>query len=308
MRLRLYRAGSVPAALAQARAELGDEALILSTRRVQGGVEVTAALEHEPAAPPPAPRPRTRETSCLGWHGVPAPIADRLAAGPLLETLPCVLRFGTLPLGPAGAPLLLTGPPGAGKTLTTARLATRLVLGGCAPLVITADGRRAGAAEELAAYTRLLGISLVVASHPATLVRALQHRAPSSPVIIDTAGIHPFDAAQMAAITALIGTAAAVPVMVLPAGFDPMEAADQAAAFAAAGVRHFVPTRLDLARRLGSVIAAAVAGSMTLSEAGVGQGATDGLAPLTAAFLAARLSRMPIPQSAKVADDDSHYA
>jgi flagellar biosynthesis protein FlhF len=307
MRLRLFRAGSVPAALAQARAELGDEALILSTRRVQGGVEVTAALEHEPAEPPPSPRQRTPDKSSLSWHGIPAPIADRLAAGPLLQTLPSVLRFGTLPLGHTGAPLLLTGPPGAGKTLTTARLATRLVLGGSAPLVITADGRRAGAAEELAAYTRLLGISLVVASHPATLVRALQHPAPASPVIIDTSGVHPFDAAQMETITALIATAAAVPVMVLPAGFDPMEAADQAAAFAAMGVRHFLPTRLDLARRLGSVIAAAVAGSMTLSEAGVGQGATDGLAPLTAEFLAARLSRMPVPKSAKVADDDASY-
>jgi flagellar biosynthesis protein FlhF len=298
----------MPAALAQARAELGDQALILSSRRVQGGVEVTAALEHEPAEPPPVPRPRTSDKSSLAWHGIPAPIADRLAAGPLLETLPALLRFGTLPLGHTGAPLLLTGPPGAGKTLTAARLATRLVLSGSAPLVITADGRRAGAAEELAAYTRLLGISLVVASHPATLVRALQHRAPASPVIIDTSGVHPFEAAQMETITALIATAAAVPVMVLPAGFDPMEAADQAAAFAAIGVRHFLPTRLDLARRLGSVVAAAVAGSMTLSEAGVGQGATDGLAPLSAEYLAARLSRMPVPKSAKVADDSPNYA
>jgi flagellar biosynthesis protein FlhF len=120
--------------------------------------------------------------------------------------------------------------------------------------------------------------------------------------------VHPFDAAQMDAITALIATAAAVPVMVLPAGFDPMEAADQAAAFAAMGVRHFLPTRLDLARRLGSVVAAGVAGCMTLSEAGIGPGATDGLAPLTAEFLAARLSRMPIPKSAKVADDYAKYA
>jgi flagellar biosynthesis protein FlhF len=239
---------------------------------------------------------------------VPGLIADRLASGPLLETLPALLRFGSLPLGVTGPPLLLTGPPGAGKTLTAARLTTRLVLNGYLPLVITADGRRAGAAEELAAYTRLLGISLVVASHPATLVRALQHRADQAPVIIDTSGVNPFDAVQMEAITALIATAAAVPVMVLPAGFDALESAEWAAAFASHGVRHFIPTRLDLARRLGGVVAAAVAGSMTLSEAGVGPGATDGLTQLTAAFLAERLSRMPVPRTAKVPDVRPKYA
>jgi flagellar biosynthesis protein FlhF len=310
MRLRLFRAGSMPAALAQARAELGDEALILSTRRVGGGVEVTAGLEHEPEpfpAPAPEIRPRATDLAALGWHGVPAPIAERLGQGPLAQMLGRLLRFEALPLGPACQPLLLTGPPGAGKTLTTARLATRLVLGGIAPLVITADGRRAGAAEELAAYTRLLGISLVVASHPATLVRALQHRPATAPVLIDTSGIDPFDSGQMEMMTALIATAAARPVMVLPAGSEPMESAEQAAAFASVGVRDFIPTRLDLARRLGSVVAAAVAGSMTLSEAGTGAGATDGLTPLTAEFLAGRLARMPVPRPKKVPDANAKF-
>ena len=39
------------------------------------------------------------------------------------------LRFGSLDLDRASPPLLLAGPPGAGKTLTAARLATRLVRG-----------------------------------------------------------------------------------------------------------------------------------------------------------------------------------
>ena len=76
-------------------------------------------------------------------------------------------------------PLLLVGPPGAGKTLTVARLATRLVMAGITPMVITADGKRAGATEQLAAFTRLLGISLIVASHPVTLGRALTRRQPA---------------------------------------------------------------------------------------------------------------------------------
>jgi flagellar biosynthesis protein FlhF len=189
-----------------------------------------------------------------------------------------------------------------------ARLATRLVLAGKMPLVITADGRRAGAAEELAAYTRLLGVSLMVASNPPTLTRALQQRAPGAPVLIDTTGINPFESAQMDAIMALAGASGAIPVMVLPAGFDAFESADQAAAFAGSGVRHFIPTRLDVSRRLGGVVAAAVAGSMCLSEAGTGQGATDGLTRLTPEVLAARLSRMPVPKSAKVMDAHARFA
>jgi flagellar biosynthesis GTPase FlhF len=45
MRLKLYRAPTVAAAMALVRAEFGSDALILSTRRAGGGVEVTAALE-----------------------------------------------------------------------------------------------------------------------------------------------------------------------------------------------------------------------------------------------------------------------
>jgi flagellar biosynthesis protein FlhF len=278
--------------MAQARAELGTEAMILATRHVNGAVELTVALEHaEPEILPPTAPPA--DLAALTWHGIPAPIAERLATGPLEPMLTKMLRFEPLKLDPHAQPLLLAGPPGAGKTLTIARLATRLVLAGHPPLVITADGRRAGAAEELAAYTRLLGVSLVVASHPATLARALQQRTNGAPVLIDTSGADPFNCGQMDAVGALVATANALPILVLPAGQDALEAAEAAAAFAATGVRHFIPTRLDLARRMGSVLAAAVAGSMSLSEAGVGPGATDGLAPLTAALLAERLSRTP---------------
>jgi flagellar biosynthesis protein FlhF len=200
-----------------------------------------------------------------------------------------------LPISGAGKPLMFVGMPGAGKTLSAARLATRLVLAGLSPLVITADGRRAGAAEELAAYTRLLGISLIAASTPRTLARALRDRPPDAPTLIDTSGINPFNAEELARVKALAGTAGAVPVLVMQAGQDPLEAAEQAVAFATVGAGHILPTRLDVARRLGSVLAAAAAADLVLTEAGIGSGAIDGLTPLTAEFLADRLARFPGP-------------
>jgi flagellar biosynthesis protein FlhF len=266
MRLKLYRAASMPEAMSRVRSELGDDALILATRRVTGGVEITAAVE--PEEPEPS---QPAAGAALQYHGLPR------------EFEPANLSFASLPLE---APLLFVGPPGAGKTLTVARLATRLVIKGIQPLVITADGKRAGATEELAAFTKLLGIRLVVACHPVTLGRALvQH---DGPVLIDTPGCNPFDQMQLTDLTNLSATATGTLVLVLPAGLDPAEAADIAEAFASIGARYLVATRLDISRRLGGVLAAAAAG-LALTEAGVGPGAADGLQPITPEWLAARL-------------------
>ena len=276
------------------RDEFGDDALILSTRRVPDGVEITAALDQPdiPELPPPAPPPEPAYLPGppnFAFHGIPPPLAARLQQPDLSAALRQALRFGPLPLAQDGPPLIVLGLPGAGKTLTIARLATRMVLAGMAPMVITADGRRAGAAEELAAYTRLLGIGLVVASTPQTLIRALSQRMPGATVLIDTAGINPFAEAERTEMRALIEAAAATPVLVMPAGQDTAEAAEQAQAFAPLGARHLLPTRLDLARRIGSILAAAAGADLILTEAGTGAGASDGLTPLTPEFLAARL-------------------
>jgi flagellar biosynthesis protein FlhF len=254
MRLKLYRARCVAEAMALVRAELGEDALILATRRVGDGVEVTAAQEPGDELPPrplrPAPDPVV--LAALEFHAVPAGLRVALQSGELETALAGALTFAALPLGPNRRPLLLTGPPGAGKTLTVSRLATRLVMAGVAPMVITADDRRAGATEQLAAFTRLLGVNLIVACHPVTLGRALTHRENGAPVLIDTWGCDPFDPGQLGEMPALAATTGAVMVLVLPGGLDPAEAADLASACSAAGASLLVATRLDLSRRLGA--------------------------------------------------------
>ena len=286
MRLKLYRAPSVAAAMTMVRIDLGPDALILASRAVAGGVEVTAALEPAADAIPPLADPA--RAAALAWHGVPASLATMLAAGSLDGALEQRLGFGTLDLARGDAPLVLAGPPGAGKTVTTARLATRLVMAGQAPLVITADGRRAGAAEQLAAFTRLLGLTLLVASEPAALAQAVARRQDGAPVLIDTPGLDSFNPADMQELTGMAAAASATMALVMPAGLDPAEASDIAKGFAQAGATMLIATRLDLSRRLGGVLAAASCG-LALTEAGIGPGAADGLCPLTPAFLAGRL-------------------
>ncbi|MCB4824780.1 flagellar biosynthesis protein FlhF [Roseicella aerolata] len=306
-------------AMARLRAELGEEAVILETRRVAGGVEVTAALESRPdplpteAEPwliPPGPPAVPEEPTAVGpgaWpdpppmagalarHNLPAPLAARLAAGPLAGSLAAALAFAPLP-DPAVRPLLLAGPPGAGKTLSCAKLAARAVLSGGAPLVVTTDGARAGAAEQMAAFTRVLGLTLAVAPQPAALAKALARRQPGQAVLIDTAGCDPFDPAQAAALLALARAADAAMLLVLPAGLDPAEAAETARAFLALGARHLLPTRLDAARRLGGVLAGAAAG-LALTEAGMGPDPAGDLTVIDPAWLAARLLRAPGPET-----------
>ena len=299
MRLRLFRASSMAEAMAMVRAELGEDAVILGSRRVAGGMEVTAALEPaDPILIPPVPsaaiRPaatvaaeRAARLALLTRHNMPPDMAEELADGVLAERLGAMLNFAEMPLGPR-KPLLLAGPPGAGKTVSCAKLATRAVMAGFAPLVITTDGARAGAVEQLAAYTRLLGLTLAVAPGPGTLGKAMAHRQPGQPVLIDTAGCDPFDSAQATEVHALARAVEAEMVLVLPAGLDVCESAELAQAFTALGARHLLPTRLDLARRLGGVLAAA-AGGLAFTSAGIGPGAADGLAEMSPEWLAACL-------------------
>lgn len=275
------------AAMAQVRAELGADALILNTRRVSGGVEITAALE-------PTPEPVSAASSrlaTLAWHGVPPELHSALAHGDLEDAIALALRFGVLPLEANEKPLMLVGPPGAGKTLTTARLATRLVMGGGAPCVITTDGLRAGATEQLASFTRVLGVPLLAASNTVSLARALTQRRNGAPVLIDTAGSDPFNITQTEELRRLAAAADARIAVVLPAGLDPAEAADLAVAYASLGALYLIATRLDVVRRMGGVVAAAAACHLPLTEAGIAPGAADGLVQLTPSLLAARLTR-----------------
>ncbi|MBV8591321.1 MAG: GTP-binding protein [Acetobacteraceae bacterium] len=276
--------------MACVRSELGPEALILAVRRVGDGVEVTAALEpnEDPASLMGVETADPARLALLSFHDVPAKIAEALRVGDLTAALARTLRFESLELGPGSNPLLLAGPPGSGKTLTVARLATRLVLRGTPPLVINADARRAGAREQLGAYTRLLGVRLLSADDPILLAKALVHRIEPAAVLIDSPGVDIFNTSQREELKDMAVAANAMIAAVLPAGLHVAEAAELARAFVAAGATLLVSTRLDIARRLGSILAAAAEG-LALTEAGIGAGAADGLVSLDPDFLSQRM-------------------
>src|SRR6476469_1648117 len=107
MRLKLYRAPAMAAAMAKIRAELGEDALILATRHVGDGVEVTAALEPDEEPQPKLALPDPARLAVLEFHGVPASLRAVLQQGELAAALAGALKFAALPIGVGEQPLLL---------------------------------------------------------------------------------------------------------------------------------------------------------------------------------------------------------
>jgi flagellar biosynthesis protein FlhF len=85
----------------------------------------------------------------------------------------------------------LVGPTGVGKTTTTAKLAARCVLrhGASKVALVTTDGYRIGAHEQLRIYGRILGVSVHLVKDAADLRQTLQDLQHKHMVLVDTMGM-----------------------------------------------------------------------------------------------------------------------
>lgn len=317
MRLKTFTASTMSAAMALVRDQLGDDAIIVSTQRgEQGrGVRVTAALDG--AAPdfaPGTPESGNGEgdaldllTERLDGHGAPSELTDRLmrAAGQLVSTDPIMVLagavdatfgFAPLPEDRAKRPIMLVGPPGVGKTLTAAKLATRAVMARKTATVITTDTVRAGAIEQLAAFTRLLKIELKTCASPKELARELA-ATKNGFIIIDSPGTNPFSVAEMDELAGFARVDNVEPILVLAAGGDPAEAGDIATAFKEIGATRLLATKLDMTRRLGGILVAADSARLKLCEVSATAQVADGLSPINPVSLA----RLLLPDLGKTA-------
>ncbi|MCC6879272.1 MAG: flagellar biosynthesis protein FlhF [Rhodocyclaceae bacterium] len=91
----------------------------------------------------------------------------------------------------AGGVYALVGPTGVGKTTTTAKLAARCVVrhGADSVALLTTDGYRIGAHEQLRIYGRILGVQVHAVRDAAELRRILGELAAKHLVLIDTIGM-----------------------------------------------------------------------------------------------------------------------
>ncbi len=292
MRLKSFYAPTMKEAMRDVRRALGAEAIIVASHQEpNGGVRVTAALEDpaflRPVAQVSAPGSRRTEekatgdevpedlltathdlvTEALRRHRVPESLAARLVAAldgsedpnaALSAALNRHLLFAPTPFPDAdGKPLVLVGPPGAGKTLTLAKLATRATLEKKLVVLVTLDTERAGGVEQLAVFTRLLNVTLeVVDDAPALRETLALHRrkTPRALVLVDTAGQNPLVPEDVVRLRPFLEAAQGRVALALSADVDPETARDTARVFQAVGADRVLLTRTDLTRRLGGVL------------------------------------------------------
>jgi flagellar biosynthesis protein FlhF len=118
-------------------------------------------------------------------------------AGEALGQVKAAVERGLATLGPEddvierGGVFALVGPTGVGKTTTTAKLAARCVLrhGREKVALITTDGYRIGAHEQLRIYGRILGVPVHAVKNAAELQATLRELAGKHLVLIDTMGM-----------------------------------------------------------------------------------------------------------------------
>ncbi len=305
MLLKTFTAPSTSEAMQRVRAVMGDDAIIGSTRRTKGLVRITAALD-APCSEGAAAQSKTRswETGgapaildALVYHGTPKRLCERLVHGaaalgagdPVMAFAGALdAHFGFQPLSAEGdgRPIMLVGPPGAGKTVTAAKLAARTILGGGTVGVITTDTERAGGVDQLAAFTRILEVDLQTADTPDAVNRAVTACGEAMPVYVDTPGTNPFSRTEMGRLEDLIGASGAEPILVLAAGADAFEAADTAQSFAAVGATRLLVTRLDMARRVGGMLTACDVAGLKFSDVSITPYVAEGLSPINPVSLA----------------------
>lgn len=278
MKLKTYICPSMEEALRKIRTELGEEAIIISSLNEGDGIRVTAACEHIPQNIEPTSQSQkpaytaleTKNTLChmLSYHGIPNPIAEDIIAETyklpqnILESgLSAVFKelcsFSPLKFSPnPNQPnqIMLAGPVGVGKTVTLAKIATEYCLLDKKVEVISADYLKAGAIEQIQAYTNALSIPVHLVQTATQLEDFLSQGDNGTTYLIDTPGINSLNASEINYLTDFVLAAKQPPYLVLSAGTDPYEMQETANTFKDLGSTRFFMTRFDAAKRFGGLL------------------------------------------------------
>jgi len=322
MHLKRYRSETVKDALQAVREELGPDALVLSTRTVlatgvrgllgKREIELTAAAErHEvPEERHPAGgglRGRLRRRAVgravneiaarLQASGLDASLAEHIAAqhptnrrrGADLESLKNTLATELAALAPGDEPYaaveVFVGPPGVGKTTTIAKIAAQeRARHGQRLGLVSADGFRVGAIEQLRLYADILGSSFDAARTPDELSRALTDE--RRPLLVDTAGRSPSDDVSKDMFRVLASRRDVRTHLVIPATTTARAAGRLFDRFADARPSRVALTRLDEAESIGALVSMLRERGTPISYLGTGQNVPADLQRATSFLLA----------------------
>jgi flagellar biosynthesis protein FlhF len=157
----------------------------------------------------------------------------------------------------AGGITAIVGPTGAGKTTTIAKLAARWCMrhGSQDLALVSTDGYRIGAREQLSTYARILGAPMHAANGAKELARVLERLKTKKLILIDTAGMGPRDVRLIEQLATLkYGASRARVLLALPAQAGGQALDEIVCAFVRIKPAACVLTKVDEAASLGAAI------------------------------------------------------
>lgn len=306
MKIKKIAAANMSEAFAKVKAELGDDAVIISSENAAGGVVVTAAVEEDfEIGFDAADEPKIYETrcdfddnflrGCLDYHGTVETVADKILAtarqisreqhlddsrSVLEKTFAELYRFKDI-LDLRQPVKMFMGTPGSGKSTAIAKAATLAKFKHISTCIVSTDNVRAGANKQLEAFAGILELDFYFCKDERSLyetVKEMQSR--YRLILIDTPGINPFIDKEVDRLGKLSEVVRAEVILTADAGRNPCEAVEIAEIFAAVGVENILPTRLDLTRRIGSILSVAACCNFSFCAASVSASIANGLAPI----------------------------
>ena len=280
MRLKTYAGSSLPELFAQAQAEIGADAVLLSVRRTQGdtpGFRVTAA---DPATARDWQRKHTRASRAAGTAAPSGVDRDGSAVAPAAPAEPepahaasgagAVVSspletggkaasrsdrgdfagFVPLPSIPSeGRPFVLAvvGPTGSGKTTTIAKLATHpRAFRDRRVGIVNLDTYRVGAVEQLETFARLAGIPVKTVYESRQIPRVLRSLRRCEVILVDTPGRGPAAEPDVEAVQECLRRLAPDEVhLTVPAGVSSSRLRGVMEIAARYGATHILPTKRD---------------------------------------------------------------
>src|SRR3990167_5166447 len=207
MRMLQYQGATSQEVMSRIRRELGLNALIVSTAEENGQVTVLAAIDRH-LQPLCAQETFTEIKKCLIYHRTPRAVIDHLLnssdlEGSMPEVLSRILRGAIA--APSlhtvlneGEPIMLVGPPGAGKTLALVKLVAQCVMENRPVKIISTDRQKSGGFAQIESLAEAVGAPLSVIENPMLLHRAVDEQKRDHLLLIDTPATNPFNEQERA--------------------------------------------------------------------------------------------------------------